>query len=96
MLDAISGAGGWKNSAVLNSVMLVRKAFTDAPEVHRLDVYALVKKGDFSQNLSLNQGDIIFVPQSFVANIGNFLDNLKVSLSAGASIVQNRGTIRSD
>lgn len=82
VLDAISLAGGWKNSAVLNSVMVVRKAFTDAPEAHRLDVYALVKKGDFSQNLMLEPGDIIYVPKSFIANIGGFIENLRITVGA--------------
>lgn len=82
VLDAISNAGGWKGSAVLNSVMVVRKAFTDAPVAHRLNVYALVKKGDFSQNLPLEPGDIIYVPKSFIANIGSFIENLKISIGA--------------
>lgn len=82
VLNAISEAGGWKNSAVLNSVMLVRKPFTEAPEAHRLDVYALIKKGDFSQNLPLEPGDIIYVPKSFVANIGGFIENLRITVGA--------------
>jgi protein involved in polysaccharide export with SLBB domain len=82
VLDAVSLAGGWKNSAVLNSVMLVRKAFTDAPEAYRLNVYALIKKGDFSQNLDLKAGDIVYVPKSFIANIGGFIENLRVSVGA--------------
>ena len=85
VLDAISEAGGWKNSAVLNSVMLVRKAFTEAPEAHRLNVYALVKKGDFSQNLMLEPGDIVYIPKSFIANIGGFIENLRVSIGAYVS-----------
>ncbi|MCX5715732.1 MAG: hypothetical protein NTV07_02510, partial [Candidatus Omnitrophica bacterium] len=82
VLDAVSLAGGWENSAVLNSVMLVRKAFTDAPEVYRLNVYNLIKKGDFSQNLEVRAGDIVYVPKSFIANIGGFIENLKVSVGA--------------
>ncbi|MEI8175354.1 MAG: polysaccharide biosynthesis/export family protein, partial [Candidatus Omnitrophota bacterium] len=87
ILDAISQGGGWRNSAVLNSVMVVRKAFTDAPEAHRLNVYALIKNGDFSQNLALEPGDIIYVPQSFVANIGAFIENLRISV--GAYVTEN-------
>ena len=82
VLDAISEAGGWKSSAVLNSVMVVRKAFTEAPEAHRLNIYALVKNGDFSQNIALEPGDIIYVPKSFIANIGSFIENLKISIGA--------------
>jgi len=87
ILDAVGAASGWKDSAVLNSVVVVRKAFTEAPEAHRLNVYALIKKGDFSQNLALRPGDIIYVPKSFIANIGAFVDNLKVGLVA--SITEN-------
>ena len=82
MLDAISDAGGWRNSAVLNSVMVVRKAFTEAPEARRLNVYALVKNGDFSQNVALEPGDIVYVPKSFIANIGGFIENLRITIGA--------------
>jgi polysaccharide biosynthesis/export protein len=82
LLDAISQSGGWKNSAVLNSVMLVRKVFSQEPEAYRLDVYAIIKKGDFSQNISVGPGDIIYVPKSFIANIGGFIENLKISIGA--------------
>ncbi|MFH1848335.1 MAG: polysaccharide biosynthesis/export family protein, partial [Candidatus Omnitrophota bacterium] len=82
ILNAISDAGGWRDSAVLSSVMLVRKVFTDAPEVKRLNVWRLIKKGDFSQNADIRPGDIVYVPKNFVANIGAFIDNLKVNFSA--------------
>ena len=82
VLDAISDAGGWRNSAVLNSVMVVRKAFTEAPEARRLNVYALVKNGDFSQNVALEPGDIVYVPKSFIANIGGFIENLRITIGA--------------
>ena len=79
-MNIISDAGGWRNSAVLSSVMLVRKAFTDAPEVKRLNIWSLIKKGDFSQNVAIQPGDVIYVPKNFVANIGDFIDNLKISV----------------
>jgi len=87
ILEAISQSGGWKNSAVLNSVMLVRNVFTDHPEAYRLNVYAIIKNGDFSQNLMLQPGDVVYVPKSFVANIGGFIDNLKITV--GAYITNN-------
>lgn len=82
VLNVLSDAGGWKNSAVLNSVMLVRRAFSDAPEVKRLDIWRLVKKGDFSQNVPLQPGDIVYVPKNFIANIGAFIENLKITVGA--------------
>jgi len=82
ILEAISQSGGWKNSAVLNSVMLVRNVFTDRPEAYRLNVYAIIKNGDFSQNLMLQPGDVVYVPKSFVANIGGFIENLKITVGA--------------
>lgn len=82
ILEAISLAGGWKNSAVLNSVMLVRRVFTDQPEGYRLNVYNIIKRGDFSQNMTLEPGDVIYVPKSFVANIGGFIENLRITVGA--------------
>lgn len=82
VLEAISLAGGWKNSAVLNSVMVVRRVFTDQPEGYRLNVYNIIKHGDFSQNMNLEPGDVVYVPKSFVANIGGFIENLRVTVGA--------------
>ena len=82
VLDAISDAGGWKNSAVLNSVILVRKVFTYAPEAYRLNVYDIIKHSDFTQNMPLQPGDVIYVPKSFIANIGGFIENLRVNVGA--------------
>ena len=82
VLEAISLAGGWKNSAVLNSVMLVRRVFADQPEGYRLNVYNIIKHGDFSQNMNLEPGDVVYVPKSFVANIGGFIENLRVTVGA--------------
>jgi polysaccharide export outer membrane protein len=82
VLEAISLAGGWKNSAVLNSVMLVRRVFTDQPEGYRLNVYNIIKHGDFTQNMNLEPGDVVYVPKSFVANIGGFIENLRVTVGA--------------
>jgi protein involved in polysaccharide export with SLBB domain len=62
--------------------MLVRRVFTDQPEGYRLNAYNIIKHGDFSQNMTLEPGDVIYIPKSFIANIGGFIENLRVTVGA--------------
>ena len=75
VLDALSKASGYKSdTAALKSVMVIRKGYSSKPEVLRLNVYEVIAKGRFSQNIYLQPYDIIFVPKSFIANVNTFVD----------------------
>jgi len=63
VLDAVLAAGGLTEFAAGNRAQLIRKE--DGREVHiRIKLGRLMNDGDMSQNLSLEPGDVIVVPES--------------------------------
>lgn len=58
LTSLITQAGGLQNEADLTGVLLNRNGV-----LRTLDLYALYYKGDMSQNLLLQEGDIVNVPQ---------------------------------
>lgn len=74
VLEAISTAGSYTEDAVLQSIMLVRRRDTDKPEVMRINLEELIKKGNLIQNVILQPSDIVFVPRSFIAKVDTFID----------------------
>jgi polysaccharide biosynthesis/export protein len=63
VLDAVLSAGGLTEFAAGNRAQLIRKE--DGREIHiRIKLGRLMNDGDMSQNLSLEPGDVIVVPES--------------------------------
>jgi polysaccharide export outer membrane protein len=62
LLDAIGGAGGFTKNANRKKVYLVRRG--ESQSYTRIDLDAILKKGDLSQNYLLNDGDLIFLGRS--------------------------------
>ena len=57
ILDAIASAGGLQKSGSLRNVQLVRRG-----RVIRIDLYDLLLTGQLTQDISLMEGDRVFVP----------------------------------
>uniref|UniRef100_C6E400 Polysaccharide export protein n=1 Tax=Geobacter sp. (strain M21) TaxID=443144 RepID=C6E400_GEOSM len=73
VLQAISQAGGMKDSAKSGEVLLVRKAADNSTQVMRLDVKKL-REGVATQDILLRPNDIVYVPKSTIANINTWID----------------------
>ncbi|MFH1857509.1 MAG: polysaccharide biosynthesis/export family protein [Candidatus Omnitrophota bacterium] len=71
--EILAQAGQWQDSAVLTSVMVVRRSWTKSPKVYRLNLMKVVKRGDASGDMVLQDGDVVFVPRNFVKKLDNFL-----------------------
>lgn len=89
VLQAISGAGGFLETAKPDSVVLIRQ-FGGTYEGYRLDLDKALKGKDLSVNVPLQPSDIVHVPPSRIANINRIVDqyirrNLPVSPSLGAA-----------
>ena len=63
VMEAIAQAGSYTESALLEDVTLTRK---DSTEPIHLDLKALFHKGDMSQNLKLEKGDTIYIPEDTI------------------------------
>jgi polysaccharide export outer membrane protein len=71
IVDALARAGGPNERAETKKVLLTR-----AGQVHQLDFYRIVIKGDPRDDVYLQDGDIIFVPPTVFARVGMALDNI--------------------
>lgn len=59
LVEAVNLAGGQTPEAALQRVQVVRDG-----ESHTFNVRALLERGDMSQNLLLQDGDVVFVPEN--------------------------------
>jgi polysaccharide export outer membrane protein len=76
-VEAISEAGGFTLDAKPSYVLLIRGGPTNPkPNYQVLDMEKIFKEIDMTQNLALNQGDIIYVPASKYADVTRFFDRL--------------------
>lgn len=79
-LEAISRAGGFTNDGKKKSVLLIRGGMKK-PDLLTLNLERALKDGDLTQNLALQNGDIIYVSKTFIANVDRFFNHLSTILS---------------
>ena len=71
LLQSIFHAGGFKRSAQLNSVIVIRNNNNRA-ELYRVDVDKILDEG--ANDFELKSYDVVFVPKTFIAKAGDFVD----------------------
>lgn len=71
--QAIAAAGGFKDDAARNSVILIHRNGARSVRVARLRMDRVLKGEDFS-DVPVSRFDIIYVPRSTVGNLGLFLN----------------------
>src|SRR3972149_597839 len=59
-----------------NSVVLIRGG-ARIPEIKKLDLESALDKGEVSQNMCLQTGDVVFVPRTFIANVDRFFSHFE-------------------
>lgn len=73
-LQAISQAGGLKDTARSTEVIVIRRGPGDAPVAFKVDLKKARDGGDLAQDVTLAPLDIIYVPRSRIANVNLFVD----------------------
>jgi polysaccharide export outer membrane protein len=68
MIDLITRAGGFTDNAVPSTTYIVRGGYEEH-EVIRVNLGRLLHKGDMTQNVYLEEGDIVYVPMSELENL---------------------------
>lgn len=76
LLDAISISQGIKISGTGKKIKVIRGT-PEEPIVIPANLVRLLKKNDLSQNLKLQDGDIIYVARSTMGKVHNFIDKIK-------------------
>lgn len=83
LLSAIALAGSFTNQAKAQQTLIIRgyDAPGAKPLVMMADLDALLKKADVSQNIPLQDGDLIYVPRTWIANIAAWIDQAQPMLN---------------
>lgn len=76
LLDAISQAGGVTIFSKPASTKVVRGNITE-PEILAANLKTLVENGDRTQNVALLNGDLVYVPRSFVGDVNLFYKRIR-------------------
>ena len=80
LLEALTLAGGPSYYAKADEVMVIRGDATK-PDAFVVNLNDLYQKGDFRQNVSLQNGDIIYMATNTAGNIRDFLRTLSPYLT---------------
>lgn len=72
-LQAVMMAGGFKESAKVSQVIVFRKLNAEFAEVKTLNLKNVRKTSDLENDLTLQSGDIIFVPRNTFSKIEKFV-----------------------
>ena len=75
VLEAVAKTEGFTNDAKKQNVLVIRGDKT-SPELIKLDLDAALKKGDLHQNIVLQNGDIVYVPATTIANVSRYFEHL--------------------
>lgn len=82
VLELAALAGGFTQSSVLSSVILIRGGLKN-PRGIRLNLTRAIEKAEHKQNIALMPGDIVYVPKKFIANVNYFVTQLVSPLAKG-------------
>jgi len=93
LLQAISLSTPEKFGAVLSNVKVVR-GWPNNPKVMNANVEALLYRGRLEENIPLQDGDVIYVPESFLSNATDFITKLLAPLSGTVSFVNSAQDVR--
>jgi protein involved in polysaccharide export with SLBB domain len=81
VLDAISKAGGLTNNANEDKLVVIKKG-----AMKIISFKGIVKKGAIEDNIALQNGDIVYVPTTFIADVENVLGHITTIFSSFSSI----------
>ena len=73
VIQAIMLAGGMKEGARSSQVIVFRKINSDMAEVKLLNLKSIKRTGDLENDLTLQPGDMVFVPRDKISKIERFM-----------------------
>lgn len=74
VLQSIAQAGGMKDSAKAEEVIVLRRADNKKMTVIQVNLKQALEKQDASQNILIKPNDIVYVPKTTIANINTWVD----------------------
>ena len=87
-LQAVMLAGGFRDSAKETKVVVFRRlnSKTDMAEVRVLNLHRIKKTQQLEQDLSLDPGDIVYVPENNATQFGKIMRIPNFSMSSGVPL----------
>jgi polysaccharide export outer membrane protein len=79
-LQAVMLAGGFKPSARSSEVLLFRKINSETAEVKVLSLKNINRTSDLEEDLALEAGDMLFVPQNRLAKVERYMKLANIGL----------------
>ncbi len=79
-LDAVSKSGGLSKDAYLPDIRVIRSD-RDAPQILAVNFERFMEQGDLTQNLALQDKDVLIIPRRPVANWNRVIQDIMPSLS---------------
>lgn len=79
-LEAVSRAGGISVDGKMDSVLLIRGGL-EKPQLTVLNLERTLKEADLSQNVSLQRGDILYIPRTFISDVDRFFGHVSTILT---------------
>lgn len=77
--EAIAMAGGFTQQARHSQVVLFRRVSSEMAETHVLNLKRMLDSRDLREDMHLQPGDFIFVPQSRISKIRKFVPTNSMS-----------------
>ncbi len=95
LLQVLSLAVPDKFGAVLSNVKVVR-GWPNNPKVMNANVEALLYRGRLEENIPLQDGDVVYVPESFISNATDFIQRILAPLSGTISFVDQAQDVQNN
>lgn len=84
LVEALEQAGGLTEEAKHSQVLLFRRVSQDWLQAKVIDVKKMMKERNLSEDLHLQPGDMIFVPQNWVSKIRKFIPTAGFNMASPA------------
>jgi polysaccharide export outer membrane protein len=78
--EALAIAGGFTEQAKHSQVLLLRRISDQVAEAHLLNVKHMMNSRNLSEDVHLEPGDLIFVPQNTISKVRRYLPTSSLSL----------------
>jgi protein involved in polysaccharide export with SLBB domain/molybdopterin converting factor small subunit len=72
--QAISMANGFRLTAALSSVMILRRVDGQPPQAFQVDFNKVLHQGEMGQDIFIHKNDVIFVPKTFITKVDEFIE----------------------
>jgi polysaccharide export outer membrane protein len=87
LVSAIAQAGGLTDIAVTDNLVIIRDGFEN-PTLIASNMKQFFEKGDLSQNINLQGGDVVYVPKTLLGDLETFAKTLIPVLQLGVMPAQ--------